>query len=475
MVLPSQPKSSVLRTLAAVLVCLGVAVFVLRGYHDEQHVLEFRDFKQPYSSARCLLHGCNPYSESATHEEFLRAGGTDDDAQVFRPFSALYPPFSLAVLTPVAALSYPAAHRLWFALIAVLVSLAVLAVLDLCRSADFYRGADLRRGAGLDRDFTSAGPTILLSLFIASSTILLMLGQISGPVIALLVIGFWCLLRGRVIWLAILCFTVALCLKPHDAALLVCYLPFAGRSWRRAFVAIAALTAVIVVAGTLWCAATPASAGWLTDLRANLHGNAAPGGADDPSLRSTEALYMANLQPLFSTVTPSHALSNVLALGTVLLLLAVWLPPAIRLPNTLPKHLLAIGSLACLTLLPIYHRQYDTRLLLLAFPAVSFLLSQRRSWGSVWGLLSFAALATATVLTSHQYLQKFAGRFLPSIATAAPLKILLLLRPLPLSELALAVALLAAFHAFERSMLLPEAASSLRPETPTISSAARLN
>ena len=432
MTLIAHAQSSPRRTLVALLVCLGIAVFVLRGVHDEKHVLEFRDFKQPYSSARCLLHGCNPYSESETHAEFLRAGGTDEDAQVFRPFSALYPPFSLAVLAPVAALPYPVAHRLWLVSIAALVSIAVLAVLDLCS------------------DFSALAPPILLSLFIASSTILLMLGQISGPVIALLVIGFWCLLRGRAVWVAVLCFTIALCLKPHDAALLVCYLPFAGRPWRRAFVAIAALTAILVVAGTVWCAATPASAGWLSDLRANLHGNAAPGGADDPSLRSTEALYMANLQPLFATLTPSPALPTVFAIATVLLLLAAWLPLALRVPNTLPKHLLAIASLACLTLLPLYHRQYDTRLLLLAFPAVSFLLSRPRDRGP-WGLLSFAALAIATVLTSHQYLQKFASRFLQGIATAPPLKVLILLRPLPLSELALAVILLAAFYAFARS------------------------
>ena len=425
----SHAKSSPGRILAALLVCFGILVFVLRGVHDEKHVLEFRDFKQPYSSARCLLHGCNPYSESDTHAEFLRAGGTDEDTQVFRPFSALYPPFSLAVLAPVAALPYPVAHRLWLILIAALVSLAVLAILDLCR------------------DFPSIGPSLLLALFIASSTILLMLGQISGPVIAFLVIGFWCLLRGRALWVAVLCFTAALCLKPHDAALLVCYLPFAGRPWRRAFVAVAVLTAILVVAGTVWCAMAPASAGWLGDLRANLHGNAAPGGADDPSLRSTEALYMANLQPLFATLTPSHALGNVLAVTTVLLLLAVWLPLALRVPNTLPKHLLAIGSLACFTLLPLYHRQYDTRLLLLAFPAVAFLLSRQRG-GSIWGVLSFAALSVATVLTSHQYLQKYAGPFLRGLDTAPPLKVLLLLRPLPLSELALALVLLAAFHAF---------------------------
>ena len=92
-----------MRLLALALAFLGALTFVVRGYHDEQEALHFRDFKGPYSSARCLLKHCDPYSEEQTHAEFLRAGGNDDDKLVFDPYSALYPPFSLVALTPLAA------------------------------------------------------------------------------------------------------------------------------------------------------------------------------------------------------------------------------------------------------------------------------------------------------------------------------------------------------------------------------------
>jgi hypothetical protein len=95
------------RPVAWLLALMGICVFISRGYHDEREALQFRDFKQPYSSARCVIVGCDPYSESATRAAFLAAGGHDTDAAVFAPYSALYPPFSLVVLTPVAGLEYP--------------------------------------------------------------------------------------------------------------------------------------------------------------------------------------------------------------------------------------------------------------------------------------------------------------------------------------------------------------------------------
>jgi hypothetical protein len=421
------------RTLLLLLVLLSTLAFVAKGRHDERVVLKFRDFKQPYASARCLLHGCNPYNENDTRAEFLRAGGSDNDAQVFRPYSALYPPFSFALLTPIAALNYHAAHLVWLWTIGLLFSVAVLLVADLC----------LTPGAGI-------ATTLLLAAFTLTSTILLLEGQISGPVIALLVIGFWCLLRERLAWVAVIAFTIALVLKPHDSALLVGYLLFAGARWRRVFWITAALTAVIVVGGTLWCAHQPASAHWLADLTANLKGNAGGGGANDPTRGSVEAINMANLQPLFAAETSNEKVYNAAAQALSLLLLAAWAVPAWRMRNTLQKHMLAIAAMACIMLLPIYHRQYDTRVLLLVFPAVALLLV----WRTVsWGVPGLALLAVATVTTTHTYLNRLTLNHAAVIKAASPLKTVLLYRPLPVTELVLAVFLVAALHARYRASL----------------------
>jgi len=408
---------------------LSCFAFIAKGYHDEHAALHFRDFKQPYASARCLLHGCNPYSETDTLHEFLLAGGRNDDAQVFRPYSALYPPFSFALLTPVAALSYHTAHFVWFWTIGLLFSAAALLAADLCL------------GVGV-----SWANAFVLAVFTATSTVLLMLGQISGPVIALLVIGFWCLLRERLTWVAVITLTIALALKPHDSALLVCYLLFAGPRWRKAFLATAVLTAIIVVGGTLWCAHQPASAHWLADLSANLKGNAGAHGANDPTRGSIEAPYMANLQPLIAAEDSNEKVYNLAAQALTLLLLAAWAVPAWRMPNSMHKHILAIASMACIMLLPIYHRQYDTRVLLLVFPAVALLLAWRRSWG----IAGLAILAVATVTTSHTFVGKFTIGHDAAIERASSLKTLLLYRPLPEIELVLALFLVAAFYALSR-------------------------
>ncbi len=412
------------------IVLLGIAVFLVKGYRDERTVLHFRDFKQPYASARCLLHGCNPYDEKDTHADFLRARGKDEDTEVFRPYSALYPPFSLAMLAPVAALNYPAAHLLWFWTIGLLFSTAAILIADLC----------LAYGTSWSMGF-------LLAVFTGSSTILLMLGQISGPVIALLVIGFWCLLRERLAWIAVIAFVVALLLKPHDSALLVCYLVFAGARWRRAFFATAIVTAMLVVGSVVWCQHQPASSHWLGDLTTNLKGNAQAGGANDPSQGSLAGPYMANLQPLFAAGTRQLKLYNLAARVLTLVLIAAWSMLAWRTPNSPQKHVLGIASMACIMLLPIYHRQYDTRILLLVFPAIALLLAWRFLR---WGVPGLLLLTAATVMTSHTFLTKLTLNHELAIERSNALQTVLRYRPLPEIELVLAVFLLLAFGAFSR-------------------------
>jgi hypothetical protein len=431
------------RSLLMLVVLLGALVFSVKGVRDERHVLKFRDFKQPYASARCLLHGCNPYSETDTRAEFLRAGGTDDDVEVFRPYSALYPPFAFALLAPLAALPYHAAAEVWLWTIAGLFSIAALMIGDLCLAFD--------RGVAIP---------VLLAIFTLTSTILLMAGQISGPVLALMVIGFWCLLRERATWLAVLALSVALVLKPHDSALLVGYLLFAGPPWRRALLNVVAVTTVVVVVGTWWCGYQPASAHWLRDLAANLKGNAGAHGANDPALGSLGAVYMANLQPLFAAWITSERLYNIAAQTLSLLLLAFWAVPAWRMRNTTQKHVLALAGMACIMLLPIYHRQYDTRVLLLVFPAVALLLASR---GMRWGLPALLLLAVATLTTSHSFLAKLTLGHDSAIEHAGRLRTLLLYRPLPETELVLAIFLLAAFYARYRADARLMAASVTSP------------
>jgi hypothetical protein len=411
--------------LALLLALMGIVVFLSRGYHDERLALKFRDFKQPYSSARCLVKGCDPYNESSTRAVFLAAHGQDSDSVVFEPYSALYPPFSLAALVPVAALEYPEAHVLWEFLIAATFSAAVLLTADLCALAG-----------------SVALPVTLLAVFTASSTILIMLGQISGLVIALLAIGFACVARAGFAsrpawlpspvyaWVAGICFCVAVLLKPHDAAIPLLYLLFAGRTWRRVFAVILIVSLVFAGASLAWFAHMPQTAHWLPELRANLHGNAMPGGPNSPRPDQIGGLEQAGLQSIFAIFIATPGIYNLAAIAASLMFLAAWLVPMIRLRDGLRKHTLAVAAIACLALMPVYHRQYDSRMLLLVFPAIAILLAQRRDRG--WGLAALGLAAVATVVTSHNFLH-ILERHESRILHASTLQTLVMYRPIAVS------------------------------------------
>ena len=412
-------RSPALRLVVGLIALLGVLAFVVRGYEDERAALHFRDFKQPYASARCVLQHCDPYSEADTRAAFLAAGGVDDDKIVFDPYSALYPPFSLVALLPVGALPYPVAHTVWEAFVAALFSAAVLLTADLCLS--FSAGASLVT-------------VLLLAVFTFSSTILLMLGQISGVVIALLAIGFTCLIRDRLYPLAVLCFAIAVILKPHDAAIPLLYLLFAGAHWRRVFLSVAVIAVLFAAGSIFWFQQMPATVHWLPELRANLQGNAGPGAVNNPA-GHLQGVELTNLQAIFGVLRDRAAFYNNASFLTCALLLAAWTMLVLRLQNTFAKHVLAIAAIACLALLPVYHRQYDTRILLLTFPAVAYLLAHRTQ--RVWGVLGLLLLSAATVLTAHQFHGRFLLPRIDAIQHASTATTLLLYRPIENSMLIL--------------------------------------
>lgn len=76
------------------------------------------------------------------------------------------------------------------------------------------------------------------------------------------------------------------------------------------------------------------------------------------------------------------------------LLLAAWIAAAMRMKPGCTNDLLSMGALAVLTLLPVYHRSYDSRLSLLALPAGLTVLHRWRAVGVllcgliVWSIVS---------------------------------------------------------------------------------------
>lgn len=340
------------KTILVVASLLFVGLGALRASYPHN------DFVRAYAGAYCLLHGCNPYH------------GT----------SLLYPPSTLVAVLPLALFSFRTAWLLWLAASGGLLILAVHLVVTLCPPAQ-------RRLAAL-----------LGAVILAGSSQLVAVAQPSAPAIALAAIAGYCLIRGRMLLGGTVALGLSLAIKPQIAVLLAIYWAVRGPHRRYAIAAIAGSMAILAC-GILIIQSRPESAQWATSLRANLADALAPGAVNDPG-QANEASAFLNLQTVTSVFSQSSKIYNGAAYVIFGIFLALWLAAEMRLMRLKadPAHdLLSMGALAVLTLLPVYHRSYDSRLLLLALPAALIVLERRR----VDGILLCLLVASSIVSIQH--------------------------------------------------------------------------
>jgi Glycosyltransferase family 87 len=366
------PHALTISIAALIFVVLGA----LRAFHAKN------DFVPVYAGTRCLLHGCNPY-------------GTGE---------LLYPPSTLLVLFPLALLDYPTAWLIWFLLNGALFVTAVVLVLSLCPR--------------LHRWLATALGAVLL----AGSSQLLILAQPSAFAVSTVVIGVYFFLRGQALLLGSILLTLSLAIKPQIGGLIVLYLFFKGIHRRYAAQAMAG-TLTIILCGGLILRMHPQSADWVSDLRANLSMATAPGATDDPRPANGQASAALNLQTITSIFFSDEKGFNDAAYVIFTLLFAAWAVAALRMNPTMENHLLSLGVLSVLTLLPIYHRNYDSRFLILSIPAALIVYENRRFVGAF--LCVLVALATVSIQHWIQLVLQKEG-LLESVQQDRPLFTLLL-------------------------------------------------
>jgi glycosyl transferase family 87 len=314
------------------------------------------DFVLPFDGARCLIHGCNPY------------GGGE----------LLYPPSTLLVLSPLALFQYPAAWLTWFLLNGALLIFATFLILSLCPNPHRWLA-------------TSLGAILL-----AGSSRLLILAQPSAFAISLVVIGVYCFLRGRRILVGTVLLMLSLAVKPFIGGLIVFYLFFKGVHRRYAALAMSGALSILLCAGLI-LKMRPESTNWVSDIRANISRAVAPGGTDDPRPASEQAVAALNLQTVTSVFFREEKQFNVAAYAVFTVLFLAWALVTLRMDSSIENHLLAIGALTVITLLPIYHRTYDSRFLVLCIPSAVIIFEGCR----VIGAFMCALIALATVSTQH--------------------------------------------------------------------------
>lgn len=375
------------------------------------------DFRCVYSGARCMVRGCNPYDENELIQTYVAAGG--DPSQWFKvhKYNANYFPPALFLTIPLAVLSWETAKVLWLLLIVASIAVAAVLVWDLCAPyAPIVSG-------------------LLIGLFVASGANLFRGANAAGITIGLCAIAVWCFVQDRFAAAGTVCLAISLAFKPHDSGLIWLWLFLAGARYRSRALQTLALVLVLTAGATLWLSLMPASAHWIRDLRANLVGNSSPGGDDDPRPGNSEAFTLTNLQALISVIVDDPQIYNPVTYLVGGGLLLAWLVATLRAAPSRACDFLALASVSALSLLPLYHRQYDTRLLLLIFPATAMLWAGRGAVRWLAGLLVVAGITFTSaklVAVSNQLHADYLG-FSGKTLT------IMLHRPIPLAVLILTV------------------------------------
>jgi hypothetical protein len=358
------------------LVLLGGVIFVLFGVALENSATApAADFRALYYPARALLINSDPYLVSQI-EPIYQADSADfpGDNWKSRQIATqnVYPPTAFSFMFPFALLRWGPAHILW-------IVLTVAAIL-------FVSG--LIWNVGAETAAIAAGA--LVGVFLSNSELLVISANSAGIVVSLCVVAVWCFLSNRVVWLGVVCLAISLTLKPQETGLVWLYFLLAGGVLRKRAWQTLAATVAISLPAVLWV--WHVSPHWLWEWRVNLAAFSAHGAMNDPGPASSGGHGLAmviSLQSLLSVIRDDPHFYNV---GSELIcapLLLVWGFVTLRGPASPRRAWLALAFISALTMLPVYHRQYDSKLLLLTVPACVMLWAER-------GLVGWLAMVINT-------------------------------------------------------------------------------
>jgi hypothetical protein len=354
------------------LLLLFISVLVMFAFAGARVTRASNDFVPVYTGARCLLHGCNPYDTFQLEQQFYQAGGQASELPSWQIDVPVYPPSTFLVLSPLALLTFPVARVIWFLLNGFLLFIAARLIQDM--SPPQHRWLT----------------TILVCYFVITAEIVLVLGQPAVFAISLVIIGSYLFLRGRFLPAGAFLFLLSLAVKPQIGGLILLYLLLRRIHWRYAAAAMAG-AGVVLLSASLILGHHPRSAAWASTLRANLSATLSPGGSADPRPENRQAIGDLNLQSLTSIFFPEAHAFNSAAYTVFLALLALGILVVLRTRASRETHFISLAALSVLSLMPVYHRFYDTRLLLLSIPAIGIVLQKRRLLGALIAVLTLLA------------------------------------------------------------------------------------
>jgi hypothetical protein len=361
---------------------LGSVVFLLLGAAlARTFSVPMVDFRVLYYPARCLVQHCDPYNEG----EVLQVVQAEKDARLLNSATIrniltryMYPPTVFSFTVPFALLPWGPAHILWMTLLICVIIFASFLIWDL----------------GSDYLPTLSG--FFVGFVLANSELLVITGNVAGIAISLCVVAVWCFFRGRYVWAGILCLAVGLVIKPHDTALIWLYFLLSDRANRKRALQTLFATVVVSLPAVLWV--WHVSPHWLQELHSNILAFANHGDMNDPGLDSSGAHgigMLVSLQAVIGIFWDDPRIYNPASYLIFAPLLLAWVIITLRSRFSPSGAWLGIAAIAALSMLPVYHRLQDTKLLLLTVPACAMLWARR----GLAGWLALLVTASGFVLT----------------------------------------------------------------------------
>jgi hypothetical protein len=241
--------------------------------------------------------------------------------------------------------------------------------------------------------------TLLICLLLCNAEIVFALGNLAGIVVSLCVIAVWCFLEERFVQVGAVCLAFSLVLKPHDVALVWLYFLLAGGVYRKRALETLGIAAALALPSILWV--SHVSPHWMQELSSNLgtlstHGSVNDPGPDSLTFHSPDTVIsLQSALSLFRDDPRFYNSASYLICGFVFMAGAIRL---VRSRFTRQNAWLALAAIAALSMLPVYHRAYDAKLLLLAVPACAFLWSEGGYLKWIAGVMTtLAVVCTADV------------------------------------------------------------------------------
>ena len=365
------------------LLSLGSLFFVMAGtaiaYFNALGMIDFKEF---YYGAKCLVQHHDPYQQSQLWALYKSEEGEVPSALgsvVIAAHGHITPnfPTTFFLVAPLALMPIKIAGAIWFVLSAAAFVLAAFAMWS--AGAEF---SPLMAGA-------------LVFLFLVNSEMLLALGNTVGLVVGLSVIAVWSFLQNRFTLVGTICLAIALVMKPHDVGLIWLYFLVAGGMARKRALQTLIPVAALVVPAVLWT--RQSAPHWLGEMRANQSALMQRGGLNDPGPHGGG--FGVNmtlcLQTIVSRFWDNPHFYNPVVYIICGALLLIWLRKTLQ--SSFSPHLawFAIAVVVPLTILVVYHRSYDARLLLLSVPACAMLWKK----GGPLGWCAIALTLAAIILT----------------------------------------------------------------------------